>query len=118
MSSEYDAASYGNKIAEVYDDWHPAAPPEMIAALKDLAGAGPVLELGIGSGRVALPLAAQGLEVHGIDTSDAMLDRLRAKSGAEAIQVKIGNFSEVAVEGVYSLVYVVFNTFFMLLSQE
>ncbi|HMG32722.1 MAG TPA: class I SAM-dependent methyltransferase [Blastocatellia bacterium] len=118
MSSEYDETTYGNQIAGVYDDWHPTAPPEMIAALKDLAGAGPVLELGIGSGRVALPLAAQGVEVHGIDASEAMLDRLRAKSGAQAIQVHAGNFSEVPIEGVYSLVYIVFNTFFMLLSQE
>src|ERR1044071_8454807 len=103
MANEYDESTYGNRIADVYDDWHPAAHPEMIAALKDLAGSGPVLELGIGSGRVALPLAAQGLEVHGIDASEAMVARLRAKAGAEAITVTIGNFAEVPVDGPYAL---------------
>jgi Methylase involved in ubiquinone/menaquinone biosynthesis len=118
MSDGYNESTYGDRVAEVYDQWHPAALPEMIALLKDLAGTGPVLELGIGSGRVALPLAAQGVEVHGIDASEAMLARLRAKSGAESIAVTIGNFAEVAVDGNYSLVFIAFNTFFMLLSQE
>ena len=118
MSDGYDASTYGDRIAEVYDEGYPAAPPEMIALLKDLAGAGPALELGIGSGRVALPLAAQGLEVHGIEASEAMAARLRAKPGAGSIAVTMGNFAEVAVDGHYSLVMVIFNTFFMLLSQE
>src|SRR6185369_6556020 len=97
MNEDYNESTYGNCIAEVYDQWHPVAPPAMVATLKDLAGSGPVLELGIGSGRVALPLAAQGLEVHGIDASEAMVARLRAKSGGDRIAVTIGNFAEVAV---------------------
>ena len=118
MNEEYNESTYGNRVAEVYDQWHPVASPEMVATLTDLAGAGPVLEMGIGSGRVALPLAAQGLEVHGIDASEAMVARLRAKSGGDGIAVTIGNFAEVAVAAHYSLIFVAFNTFFALLSQE
>lgn len=118
--SAYDETTYGERIAEVYDDWHTGVFDEQatIAALKDLAGAGPVLELGIGTGRIALPLAALGLEVHGLDASAAMVAKLRAKPGGERLPVTIGNFAEVGVDGVFSLVYVAFNTFFMLTSQE
>jgi SAM-dependent methyltransferase len=84
--------------------------------LSDLAGTGPVLELGIGTGRVALPLARRGHEVHGIDASEAMVEKLRAKTGE--IPVIIGDFAELDVGGEFHLVYVVFNTFFALLSQE
>jgi SAM-dependent methyltransferase len=90
----------------------------MLGVLKDLAGPGPVLELGIGTGRVALPLAGQGLEVHGIDASAAMVAKLRAKPGGDRLPITIGNFAEVAVDPKYSLVFVVFNTFFGLSSQE
>ena len=118
MKPEYTQSTYGDRSAPIYDQWHPDAPPEMIAALKDLAGAGPVLELGIGTGRIALRLAEQGLEVHGIDASEAMVARLRAKAGGEAIPVTLGHLAEVGTDGDFTLIFVVFNTFFCLLSQE
>ena len=89
-----------------------------MAFLADLAGAGRALELGIGTGRVALPLAARGVAIHGIDVSEAMVARLRAKPGGEAIPVTIADFASVPVEGRFRLIYVVFNTFFGLLSQD
>ena len=117
---DYDAATYGDRIAEVYDEWFgvPSDMEDAVAFLSDLADAGPVLELGIGTGRIALPLAERGIEVHGIDASEAMVEKLRAKAGGEDIPVAIGDFAELDVEGDFSLVYVVFNTFFALLSQE
>jgi SAM-dependent methyltransferase len=117
---DYDAATYGDRIAEVYDGWF-AVPPdtqEAVAFLSDLAGAGPVLELGIGTGRIAIPLAQRGHEVHGVDASEAMVEVLRSKAGGEDLPVRIADFADVDVEGAFSLVYVVFNTFFALLSQE
>jgi predicted TPR repeat methyltransferase len=90
----------------------------VVAALVALAGAGPVLERGIGTGRIALPLAAHGLAVHGIDASRAMIGKLRAKPGGDGIPVTIGNFAEMTIEQRFSLIFVVFNTFFGLLSQE
>jgi SAM-dependent methyltransferase len=116
--TDYDAATYGDRIAEVYDGWFavPSDTEDTVGFLSDLAGPGPVLELGIGTGRVALPLAQRGHEVHGIDASEAMVEKLRAKTGN--IPVTIGDFAELDIEGEFSLVYVVFNTFFALLSQE
>ncbi len=118
--TDYDAATYGDRMAEVYDGWFavPSDTEDTVAFLSDLAGVGPVLELGVGTGRVALPLAQRGHEVHGVDASEAMVEKLRAKSGGESIPVTIGDFAELDVEGDFSLVYVVFNTFFALLSQE
>jgi SAM-dependent methyltransferase len=118
MNEQYDESTYGDHIADVYDEWHTAAPVETVSALKELAREGPVLELGIGTGRIALPLAAEGLAIHGIDSSEAMVDKLRAKPGGDHIPVRIGNFVEVEVDGSYSLIFVAFNTFFALRSQE
>ncbi len=115
---EYNESTYGDRIAGIYDEWHPVASPETVAALMKLAGAGPVLELGIGTGRIALQLVAQGLEVHGIDASLAMVEKLRVKPGGNDIPVTIGNFAEVGVAGNYSLIFVAFNTFFVLSSQD
>ena len=116
--TDYDAATYGDRIAEVYDEWFavPSDTEDTVAFLSGLAGPGPVLELGIGTGRVALPLAQRGHEVHGIDASEAMVEKLRARTGE--IPVTIGDFAELDIEGEFSLVYVVFNTLFALLSQE
>lgn len=116
--NEYTATTYGERIAGVYDDWHTTYEEESIATLKLLAGGGPALELGIGTGRLALPLASQGVAVQGLDASSEMIARLRAKPGGDAIPVTIGDFAEVEVEGEFSLVYIVFNTFFCLLTQE
>jgi SAM-dependent methyltransferase len=118
MNEHYHESTYGDRVAEIYDEWHPAAPADMVAALKDLTGAGPALELGIGTGRTALPLAAQGLEIHGVDASEAMVAKLRAKPGGDRIPVSVGNFVEVGANGNYSLIFVIFNTFFALRSQE
>src|SRR4029078_122502 len=76
------------------------------------------LELAIGTGRIALPLAAAGVPVDGIDLSEPMVARLRAKPGRDALDVTIGDFAEVPVSGSYRLIYVVFNTLFNLLTQD
>jgi len=112
--------TYGDRIADVYDRLTATMPEpvDCVDRLAELAGAGPALELGIGTGRIALPLAAHGVEVHGIDASAAMVERLRAKPGGEAIPVAIGDFADLPVEGSFPLVYVVFNTFYSLLTQD
>jgi SAM-dependent methyltransferase len=83
-----------------------------------LAGDGRALELGIGTGRIALPLARRGVEVHGIDLSRAMVARLREKPGGEGIPVAIGDFATTRVDGAFSLAYLVFNTINNLTTQE
>lgn len=118
---EYDSSTYGDRIAHLYDSLrqftaeHTQAEADALAAL---ANGGPVLELGIGTGRVALPLREKGLEVHGIDASSKMIEELRRKPGGDEIPVAIGDFSDVPVEGKFSLVFVTFNTFFALTTQE
>ncbi|HEX6312084.1 MAG TPA: class I SAM-dependent methyltransferase [Acidimicrobiia bacterium] len=109
----YDPTTYGAHVADIYDQMY-RPDDTAVACLAGLAGAGPVLELAIGTGRLALPLAAAGPEVHGIDASPAMVGRLRAKPGGETIPVTIGDFADVAVAGEYSLVFVALNTFFVL----
>jgi SAM-dependent methyltransferase len=114
-------AEYGDRIAAVYDDWHGdrdnVAP--VVEFLATWAGERPVLELGIGTGRIALPLAARGVQVDGIDASAGMIARLRAKPGGADLAVSMGDFAGVtAPGGPYGLVYVVFNTFFALLTQD
>ena len=76
------------------------------------------MELAIGTGRIALPLAARGIRVDGIDISTAMVDQLRTKPGGAEITVTIGDFADVAVPGEYRLIYVVWNTLFNLLTQD
>jgi SAM-dependent methyltransferase len=116
----YGPATYGDRIAGFYDDHYAQLTSDhpMIETLAKLAGGGRALELGLGTGRVALPLTSRGVAVDGIDASAAMTDRLRAKPGGAAIQVTAGDFADFAVTGRYSLIYVVFNTFFALLSQD
>ena len=117
----YTASTYGDRIASVYDEFYkqtPANVSERVDLLSDLAAGGRTLELGIGTGTYALPLAARGVEVHGIDSSKAMVDQLRAKGGGETVPVTIGDFADVDVEGAFSLIFVISNTFFMLTSQE
>ena len=115
---DYDASTYGERVADIYDEQHGYLEGSETDLLAELARGGRVLELGVGTGRVALPLAARGLEVHGIDASPAMIERLRAKPGGEAVIVHAGDFADVGADGTFSLVYVVFNTFFALLSQD
>ena len=111
---------YDDRRAEAYDDRYRDrfAEAEEVAAF--LAGLvrppGPVLELGIGTGRLALPLAARGVEVHGVDASPAMVARLRAKPGGEAIPVLVGDFADVAtlVDHRYALAFLAYNSLFEL----
>jgi SAM-dependent methyltransferase len=110
--------TYGERIAGVYDDWYAGYDDSAVATLHELAQGGRALELGIGTGRIALPLRESGVEVHGIDASEAMVARLRAKLGGENLPVTLGNFADVAIEGQFNLIYVVVNTFYALLSQE
>ena len=110
--------TYGKQMAAIYDTWYSELDDDMLNVLENLANGGRALELGIGTGRVALPLQQRGLEVHGIDASEAMIAQLQAKSGGDQIPVTLGNFADVAVDGKFSLIYVVLSTFFVLLTQE
>jgi len=116
---DYDPAkSFLGEAAEQYDRHARGDEEDAVAFLAELAGAGPALELAIGTGRIGLPLAARGVAVEGIDLSPDMVAQLRKKPGGGDIPVTIGDFSEVPVSGSYRLVYIVFNTFFNLLHQE
>ena len=114
----YSDETYGERVAGVYDEWHSEYDPLAIDALAELAQNGKALELGIGTGRIALPLSERNVEVYGIDAAPSMISRLRSKPGADRITVTQGSFADVSVEGEFVLVYVVFNTFFALSSQE
>ena len=116
----YGPATYGDAIAEVYDEWYGPRmdPTAAVDLLAELAGSGRALELGIGTGRVALPLAGRGVAVSGIDASQAMVARLREKPGGPDIPITFGNFADVAVDGSFSLIYVPFTTLFGLDSQS
>ena len=118
--TEYDPASYGDRIADVYDDGFLTRPDPgpAVGVLADLAGDAGALELGIGTGRVALPLARRGIRVSGIEASEAMVARLRSKPGGDTIPVAVGDFADVGIHGEFSLIFAVFNTFFALPSQE
>jgi SAM-dependent methyltransferase len=114
----YTHETYGERVAGVYDDWFTTYDPHAIDVLAELANQGRALELGIGTGRFALPLAAKGVEVHGVDAAESMIARLREKPGGDRIQITTGNFAEVPVDEKFRLVYIVFNTFFALSSQD
>jgi SAM-dependent methyltransferase len=114
---------FGEPVAARYDEssadmFEPAVVDPVVDFLAELAGDGAALELGIGTGRIALPLAGRGVRVHGIDLSTAMVARLRAKPGAERIGVTIGDFATTTVDDRFSLAYLVFNTIQNLTSQD
>lgn len=116
----YDAATYGDRFADVYDDWYddPPATDATVAALVASAPAGArVLELGVGTGRLALPLAAAGLAVTGLDASTAMLDRLAAKPGGAAVTTVVGDMAGPLPDGPFDVVLVARNTFFNLTTE-
>lgn len=115
---DYSEETYGDRIAGIYDHWYSKFEPSAIQTLAELAHGGKVLELGIGTGRIAIPLLNTGLSIHGIDASESMITRLREKPGGKRIPISKGNFADVPIEGQYSLIYVVFNTFFALLTQD
>ena len=114
----FDPAAYGDAFADVYDDWYAGISDVegTVDTVRRLAGGGPVLELGIGTGRLAIPLVDAGVEVHGVDASEAMVERLRAKPGGAGIPVLLADASErlPEVTGGYVVVLVAFNTFFNL----
>jgi SAM-dependent methyltransferase len=116
---------FGEEIAKEYDETtehEGRSSPEEINPVVDflvaLAGDGRALELGIGTGRIALPLAERGVPVHGIDLSEAMITRLRAKPGGDRIGVTIGDFATTEVDGVFALAYLVYNTIQNLTTQD
>jgi SAM-dependent methyltransferase len=114
---------FGEEIATRYDDptdetFRPAAIEPVVEFLAALAADGTAVELGIGTGRIALPLAQRGVEVHGIDLSSAMVARLRAKPGGTEIPVTMGDFATTRAEGTFSLAYLVFNTINNLTTQD
>jgi hypothetical protein len=112
---EQVAAGYDAGSAAMFD---PAVLDPTVDFLAALAGDGSALEFGIGTGRVALPLSARGVPVHGIDLSAAMIDRLKEKPGADRVDVTIGDFASTRVDGSFTLVYLVFNTIMNLTSQD
>ena len=119
MENYEPAMSFGEDVAERYDDIAQRGDERAtVTFLEQFARGGPALELAIGTGRIALPLAARGVTVDGIDFSQPMVDRLRTKPGGERLAVTMGDFADVAVTGRYRLVYIVFNTLFNLLTQD
>src|SRR5438477_5003484 len=117
-----DDGYFGESVAARYDQtsaemFEPAAVEPAVDLLAELAGGGRALELGIGTGRIALPLSRRGVPVHGIDLSRAMVGRLRAKPGGDAIGVTIGDFATTRVDGGFSVAYLVFNTIMNLTTQ-
>lgn len=119
----YDASTYGERVAGVYDRWYQAEVDPRPAATFLAGLLGPevrreALELGVGTGRVAIALSTLGVAVTGIDASPAMLARLREKPGGESIRALLGDFAEVPVDGTFPLVYVAFNTLFWLTEQQ
>jgi 16S rRNA A1518/A1519 N6-dimethyltransferase RsmA/KsgA/DIM1 with predicted DNA glycosylase/AP lyase activity len=117
--TDYFAGRVAVRYDETIGDW---GKPEVIRAavdlLAELVGDGAAIELGIGTGRIALPLAARGVPVHGIDLSPDMVAQLRAKPGGEAIPVTIGDFATTKIDRTFTLAYVVFNTIINLTTQD
>ena len=118
----HDDGYFDERVAERYDEtsadrFESSAVDPVVDLLAELAGDGRALELGIGTGRIALPLAARGVPVHGIELSRAMAAKLRSKPGAESIGVTIGDFATTTVEGTFTVAYLVFNTIMNLTTQ-
>jgi SAM-dependent methyltransferase len=114
---------FDERVAQHYDAdsakmFEPAVLDPAVDLLAELAGDGAALELGVGTGRVALPLRRRGVPVHGIDLSAAMVQRLRAKPGGDAVGVTVGDFADTRAPGTFRLVYLVFNTIMNLTAQD
>ena len=118
-----DEGYFGEHVAAVYDEhsasmFEPAVVGRAVDRLSELAGDGAALEFAVGTGRIALPLAERGVRVVGIDNSEAMLDRLRAKPGADRVEAMVGDMATTRVDGDFALVFLVFNTIFNLTAQD
>jgi len=118
MEGYEPSMSFGEDVAEMYRDIQRGDETVAVEFLEKLAEGGPALELAVGTGRIALSLAARGTRVDGVDISPAMVAQLRAKPGGDQISVTIGDFADVPVPGTYRLIYVVWNIMFNLLTQE
>ncbi len=110
--------SFGREAADTYDEYLHGNEDEVVDFLEQRARGGPVLELAIGTGRIALPLAERGIRVDGIELSPDMVARLRAKPGGDRIAVTTGDMAGVPVDSSYPLIYIVFNSLFNLLTQD
>ena len=112
----YERSSYGDAFADVYDDWYRGVTDvaATVSTLAELAAGGPVLELGVGTGRLAIPLAATGVAVHGVDASDAMLQRLRSKDPEATVAITLGDMVDDLPRGPFSLAVTAYNTLFNL----
>ena len=113
----YDASTYGDRFADVYDDWYGdlTDTDACVDAVASWADGGPVLELGVGTGRLAVPLAGRGVRVTGVDSSAAMLDQLAAKSGGAAVEGVLGDMTDPPVgDRRFAVILVAYNTLFNL----
>lgn len=118
MKGYKPAMSFDEDVARLDRSYQRGDEITAVEFLEQLAGSGFALELGIGTGRIAVPLAARGIHVDGIDLSQAMVDQLRARPGGDQLSVMVGDFADVPVPGTYRLIFVVSNTLFNLLTQE
>lgn len=118
QSKDEYAASYGDGCAEFYDEIYGPVSPDLLSTLCDLAGEGQVLELGVGTGRVALPLAARGVNICGAEASHAMIAKLRDKPGGRSIPVVPGNFATLQAGSSFALIFTLASTFFLLRSRK
>ena len=118
MKNYEPAMSFGPEVAAGDPYRRRGDEDATVGFLRELAGDGPALELAIGTGRIARPLAAAGVRVDGIDISQAMVDVLRTQPGGDAIAVTMGDFADVPVAGTYRLIYIVYNTIHNLLTQD
>ena len=115
---EFTASTFGVRFAEIYDQGPERADtPAMVTFLERLAAGGPTLELAVGTGRVALPLARRGVPVTGLEISPEMVAKLRAKPGGDLLPITMGDMAAVPVAGTFRLIYLVFNTLFNLVTQ-
>ncbi len=119
----YTDSTYGDAFADVYDDWYPGVSDvdttvNLLTQLSDEFTPLPVLELGVGTGRLAVPLAARGVRVVGLDTSSAMLAKLAENDPARSVTTRIGDMVDDQPAGPFALVFVAYNTFFNVLSEE
>lgn len=117
---DFDPTAYGGAVADLYDELYEGFfdTDAAVGCLRELAGGGSVLELGVGTGRLALPLAAGGLRVHGVDASDAMLALLRAKPGGADVATTQADFSKLELGEQFRLAFIALNTIFALPSQD